>query len=164
MNGINKVILVGNVGNDPEVKRLDSGTPVAKIRVATTEYYRNRNGERMETTEWHSVTLWRALAEIAEKYVHKGSKVYIEGKLRSREFEDREGHRRRVTEIEADNLIIFDKRNGGRSGSGPSQEYDAFRDEASFAGHEDIHPADDYGPAGPDSGFEPESGEKPLPY
>lgn len=158
MNGINKVILVGNVGNDPDVRRLESGTPVAKIRVATTEYYRNRNGERMETTEWHSVTLWRALAELAEKYVHKGSKVYIEGKLRSREFEDREGHRRRVTEIEAENLIIFDKRNGGRPGITSARE-----DQAPAA--QDTSPMpEDYGPVDTEPGFEPDSGEEPLPY
>lgn len=158
MNGINKVILVGNVGNDPDVRRLESGTPVAKIRVATTEYYRNRNGERMETTEWHSVTLWRSLAELAEKYVHKGSKVYIEGKLRSREFDDREGHRRRITEIEAENLIIFDKRNGGRTGSTGAREENSYS-------AQDVPPmTEDYGPVEPEPGFEPDSGEEPLPY
>ncbi|MCX7650643.1 MAG: single-stranded DNA-binding protein [Flavobacteriales bacterium] len=158
MNGINKVILVGNVGNDPEIKRLETGTPVAKIRIATTEYYRNRNGERMESTEWHSVTLWRSLAELAEKYLHKGSKVYVEGKLRNREFEDREGHRRKITEIEAENIIIFDKRNGGRPGPAGG------RDESGYMAS-DVPPLhDEYGPAEPGPGFEPESGEEPMPY
>jgi single-strand DNA-binding protein len=110
MNGVNKVILVGNLGSDPEVKRLDSGTTVAKIRLATTESYRNKNGEKIDTTEWHTVNLWRGLGEIAEKYLRKGSKVYIEGKLRSREYDDKDGNKRRLIEIEAENMIMLDSR------------------------------------------------------
>lgn len=158
MNGVNKVILVGNLGNDPDVRRLESGTPVAKIRIATTETYRNRNGERFETTEWHNVTLWRSLAELAERFLHKGSKVYVEGKLRSREFEDREGHRRRITEIEAENIIIFDKRNGGRhaQAAAPAQE------EATY--EEGEVPPPEYGHDEGPTGFSPESGEEQVHY
>ncbi|MCX7768320.1 MAG: single-stranded DNA-binding protein [Flavobacteriales bacterium] len=155
---MNKVILVGNLGNDPDVRRLESGTPVAKIRIATTETYRNRNGERFETTEWHNVTLWRSLAELAERFLHKGSKVYVEGKLRSREFQDREGHRRRVTEIEAENIIIFDKRNSGRQAqaAAPVQEEPTYQESEA--------PYQEYGPEEGPSGFSPESGEEPVQY
>jgi len=158
MNGINKVILVGNLGTNPNVKRLESGTLVAKIRIATTEYYRNRNGERMENTEWHSVTLWRSLAELAEKYLQKGSKVYIEGKLRNRDFEDKDGNRRRVTEIEADNLIIFDKKINKKL----TQDHLADVDHENLEDYSQIH--DEEPPFDPDNGFEPSSSEDQIPY
>lgn len=108
---VNKVILIGNLGADPEVRALTSGAKVARIRIATSESYNNKEGERITNTEWHSVNLWRGLADIAERYLKKGSSVYIEGKLRTRSYDDKDGVTRYVTEIEADQMTML----GGRS-------------------------------------------------
>lgn len=107
---INKVILVGNVGADPEVKSLDNGVKVARIRVATTEriYIKEKN-EYKDNTEWHNITLWRGLAEVVDKYIRKGSQVYIEGKLRTREY-DKNGTKCYATEILADDMKMLGKR------------------------------------------------------
>ncbi len=111
MAGVNKVILVGNLGKDPEVRHLESGVMVANFPLATTESYRDRNtGERKQVTEWHNVVLWRGLAEISEKYLKKGNQVYIEGKLRTRSWQDQEGNTRYTTEVIADNMTML----GGR--------------------------------------------------
>jgi len=118
MSGVNKVILVGRLGKDPEVRHLESGTAVANFPVATSETYKDRNtGERREQTEWHNVVLWRGLAEIAEKYLNKGDMVYIEGKLRTRSWE-KEGITRYTTEVVADNMTML-----GGSGGSQSQDY-----------------------------------------
>jgi len=115
MTGVNKVILVGNLGKDPEVRHLESGVMVANFPLATTETYRDRNtGERRQTTEWHNVVLWRGLAEISEKYLKKGNQVYIEGKLRTRSWQDQEGNTRYTTEVIADNMTML----GGRPSEG----------------------------------------------
>jgi len=111
MAGVNKAILVGNLGKDPEVRYLDSGVAVANFSLATTENYRNKEGEKVSQTEWHNVVLWRGLAEIAEKYLKKGSSVYIEGRIRNRKWEDKEGNTRYNNEILADNMTML----GGRS-------------------------------------------------
>lgn len=112
MAGVNKVILIGNLGADPEVRHLQNGTPVANIRLATSETYKDRQtGERREQTEWHNVVLWRGLAEITEKYLRKGSKVYIEGKLRTRQWQDKDGQTRYTTEIVADEMTMLDRAN-----------------------------------------------------
>jgi len=120
MAGVNKVILVGNLGKDPEVRHLESGVMVANFPVATTETYRDRNtGERRQVTEWHNIVLWRGLAEISEKYLKKGNQVYIEGKLRTRSWQDQEGNTRYTTEVVADNMTML----GGRPAeSSHSQE------------------------------------------
>jgi single-strand DNA-binding protein len=107
---VNKVILVGNVGQDPEVRYLDKTTPVCTLRMATSETYRNKNGEKVTNTEWHSVVLWRGLAEVAEKYVRKGSQIYIEGKLRTRSWDDKDNNKRYTTEIVADVMQMLGKR------------------------------------------------------
>jgi len=117
--GVNKVILIGNLGADPEVRTLTSGAKVARIRIATSESYTNREGERVTNTEWHSVNLWRGLADIVERYLKTGNTVYIEGKLRTRSYDDKEGVTRYVTEIEADNMTMLGGRNDG--GQGQSQ-------------------------------------------
>lgn len=110
MAGVNKVILVGNLGKDPEVRHLESGIPVASFSLATSETYKDRNtGERKTVTEWHNVVLWRGLAEVAEKYLHKGDQVYIEGKLRTRQWESDNGTRY-TTEVIGDNMTML----GGR--------------------------------------------------
>jgi single-strand DNA-binding protein len=98
---INKVILVGNVGKDPEVKHLDSETAVASFPLATSENYTNKNGEKVETTEWHNIVCWRRLATVAENYVKKGSQLYIEGKIRTRTYDGQDGTKRYFTEIYA---------------------------------------------------------------
>lgn len=114
MAGINKVILIGNLGKDPEVRHLESGASVANFTLATSESYKDRNsGERVTHTEWHNVVLWRGLAEVAEKYLKKGNQVYIEGKLRTRSWEDKDGNTRYTTEVIADNMTML----GGRSGA-----------------------------------------------
>jgi single-strand DNA-binding protein len=110
---INKVILLGNVGMDPEVRSLETGVKVARIRLATSERIFNRQtNETTEHTEWHTVTLWRGLAEVVDKYVHKGSQLYIEGRLRSREWEQ-DGQKRYATEIVADDMKLLGRRQDG---------------------------------------------------
>ena len=90
MAGVNKAILVGNLGKDPEVRHLENGTPVASFPIATSESYKDKDGNRVEKTEWHNIVLWRGLAEVAEKYLKKGQTVYIEGKIRTRNYQDKD--------------------------------------------------------------------------
>lgn len=107
---VNKVILIGNLGKDPEVRHLENGASVANFSLATSESYKDRtSGERKTITDWHNIVLWRGLAEIAEKYLKKGSKVYIEGKLRTRSYEDQNGQTRYVTEVVGDELTMLDR-------------------------------------------------------
>ncbi|NNF02657.1 MAG: single-stranded DNA-binding protein [Bacteroidia bacterium] len=110
MSGINKVILVGNLGKDPEVRELDGGIVVAKFPLATSETFKNKEGTRVDQTEWHNIVLWRGLAEVAERFLRKGSLVYIEGKLKTRSWDDKEGNKKYITEVVADNLTILSKR------------------------------------------------------
>jgi len=117
MAGVNKVILVGNLGADPEVKTLESGTKVASLRLATTERYKDRNGNQQEATEWHNVVLWRGLAEIAEKYLSKGRQVYIEGKIKTRKWTDQSGADRYSTDIIADEMTLLGGPGGGNAAS-----------------------------------------------
>jgi single-strand DNA-binding protein len=112
---VNKVILVGNVGQDPEVRYLDTNVPVCTLRMATSDVYKNKIGERVTTTEWHNVVLWRGLAEVAEKYVHKGSQIYIEGKLRTRSWEDKDKNKKYITEIVADVMQLLGKKSDEHS-------------------------------------------------
>ena len=112
MAGVNKVILVGNLGKDPEVRYLDSGVAVANFTLATTENYKNKQGERVSQTEWHNIVLWRGLAEVAEKWLKKGSSIYVEGKIRNRKWEDKDGNTRYNTEVLADNMTMLGSRNG----------------------------------------------------
>ena len=117
---INKVILVGNVGGDPEVRTTESGVKVARIRLATSERYTDKqSGERKELTEWHTITLWRGLADIVDRYVHKGSQLYIEGRLRTREWTDTNNIKRYTTEILADNMQLLGRRGDGQ-GAAPA--------------------------------------------
>mgnify|MGYP002534123081 FL=1 len=109
---VNKVILIGNVGLDPEVRTLESGVKTARIRLATTERIFNRQTqESSEHTEWHTVTLWRGLADVVDKYVRKGSQIYIEGSLRTREWQDQQGNKRYSTEIIANDMKLLGRRN-----------------------------------------------------
>jgi len=111
MAGINKVILVGNLGKDPEVRNLEGGVAVANFSIATSEVYTDKtSGERKTITEWHNVVVWRKLAEIAEKYLKKGNQIYIEGKLRTRKWQDKEGNNRYTTEVVGDNLQMLGRK------------------------------------------------------
>lgn len=121
MAGINKVILVGNLGKDPEVRSLESGAKVANFTLATSESYKNRDGQRVTQTEWHNIVLWRGLAEIAEKFLRKGNQVYIEGKIRTRAWDDKDGNKRYTTEILGDNLTMLGGRRDDAEGdTGPT--------------------------------------------
>ncbi len=110
MKGLNKVLLLGNLGKDPEVQTLEGNIKVAKFSLATTEAYKDENGQLHTHTEWHNIILWRGLADLAEKYLRKGSSVHIEGKNRTRSFDDKQGVKRYVTEIIAEQLILLDKK------------------------------------------------------
>lgn len=123
MSSLNRAMIIGNLGKDPEVRTTQNGTKVANISVATSERWRDRNsGEQRERTEWHRVTLWDKLAEIAEKYLHKGSKVYLEGKIQTRKWQDQSGQDRYATEIvlqgfDAKMVMLDGKQEGGSSSS-----------------------------------------------
>ena len=153
---LNKVMLIGNVGNDPEIRYLDSNpqspqgnAKVASFRLATTERYRDRNGETRENTEWHSIVAWRSNADLVEKFVHKGSQIYIEGKLRTRQWTDQTGNKRFTTEVQADNIQLLGKRtdtpqpgqpaSGGYQGqnspAGPYQGQQGYQGQNSPAGN-----------------------------
>ena len=120
MSGVNKVILVGRLGKDPEVRHLESGASVANFPIATSEVYKDRNtGERKEQTEWHNIVLWRGLADVAEKYLNKGDMVYIEGKLRTRSWE-KDGITRYTTEVVGDNMTMLSPK--GSTGGGGYDE------------------------------------------
>ena len=123
MRGVNRVMLIGNLGKDPDIQNLEGNIAVAKFPLATTETFKDRSGKLVSQTEWHTVVLWRGLAELASKYLHKGSLVYIEGRLRTRSWEDKEGNRKFATEVVGDNLIMLDKRvDGGTSHSSSASE------------------------------------------
>lgn len=116
MASVNKVIIVGNLGKDPEVRYMPNGEAVANITVATTDTWKDKTtGERREATEWHRVAFYRKLAEIAGQYLKKGSQVYIEGSLKTRKWQDKEGHERYTTEIIADTMQMLGRREGGGS-------------------------------------------------
>jgi single-strand DNA-binding protein len=146
MRGVNRVMLIGNLGKDPDVQYLEGNIAVAKFPLATTETYKDRTGKLVSQTEWHTVVLWRGLAELAQKYLHKGSLIYIEGRLRTRNWDDKEGNRKFATEVVGDNLIMLDKRADGSGWHG----------QGSSGGHEgqgpDLHDTDEIPPLGEPSG------------
>jgi single-strand DNA-binding protein len=115
-------MLIGNLGKDPDVQYLEGNIGVAKFSLATTETYKDRGGKLVSQTEWHTVVLWRGLADLAQKYLHKGSLVYIEGRLRTRSWEDKEGNKKFATEVVGDNLIMLDKRGEGHMHAGHDYE------------------------------------------
>ena len=112
---VNKVILIGNVGKDPEIRYLESGVAVARLPLATSEVYKNKEGEKISNTDWHNIVLWRGLAEIAEKYIKKGSQLYIEGRIKTRSYTDRDGNVKYTTEIIGDNMQMLGKRSDDSS-------------------------------------------------
>src|ERR1700709_2147210 len=113
MRGVNRVVLIGNLGKDPDVQFLEGNIAVNKFSLASTETFKDRAGKLISQTEWHTVVLWRGLAELAQKYLHKGSLVYIEGRLKTRSWEDKDHNKKFATEVVGDNLIMLDKRSEG---------------------------------------------------
>ena len=122
MAGINKAILVGNLGKDPEMRYTPNGVAVCSFPMATSETYKDRNtGERVTQTEWHNIVIWRGMAETAEKYLRKGSQVYIEGKIKTRSWEDQQGQKRYTTEFVADVMQLLDRPNSSGGATQPTQ-------------------------------------------
>lgn len=139
-------MLIGHLGVDPEVRHLDNNSVVANFRLATTESYKTREGDWKEQTEWHNVVMWRRLAEIAENYLRKGSLVYIEGKLQTRSWEDRDGNKRYTTEVVASNMQMLDKKGddgGGTRSSGGGYSERSAAPEPSGGSDELDEPEDD---------------------
>ena len=121
MSGVNKVILVGNLGADPQLRYTPAGTAVANFNLATTERFTNKNGEREARTEWHRIVTWARLAEICNEYLKKGKQVYIEGRLQTRSWEDKEGNKKYTTEVVATNMVMLGR--AGETGDSPAQEF-----------------------------------------
>lgn len=113
MAGVNKVILVGNLGKDPEVRHLENGSVVANMTLATTESYKDRSGNRVDNTEWHDLELWDAQAKIAEQYLRKGSQIYVEGKIKTESWQDEQGNNRKKTRIRVNSFTMLGSRPSG---------------------------------------------------
>ena len=111
MRGVNKVILIGHLGKDPEVRKLDANSTIAKFSLATTEAFKTKDGNWVDQTEWHNIVMWRGLAERAERDLKKGMLIYLEGKIRTRSWEDKEGNKRYTTEVVVDSFLLLEKRN-----------------------------------------------------
>ena len=122
MAGVNKVILIGYLGQDPEVRYTQNGVPVANFSIATSEQWKDRDGVKQEHTEWHRIVAWNRLAEICGEYLHKGSQVYIEGKLQTRSWDDRDGNKRYATEIVAQSMTMLGSPRGDGNQSPPAQD------------------------------------------
>jgi single-strand DNA-binding protein len=122
--GVNKVILIGNLGQEPELRYTGSGTAVCNMRLATNESYTNRDGEEVQKTEWHNVVAWGRLGEICNEYLDKGSQVYFEGSLQTRSWEDRDGNTRYTTEVKAQEMMFLDSNRQGAPGDGFDQGYE----------------------------------------
>lgn len=138
-NGVNKVILIGNLGRDPQVMTFDNGVKKASFSIATTETYKSREGTREEIVEWHNIVLWRGLAEVAEKYLQKGNQIYLEGRIRTRQYEDKEGNTRYITEIEGQNMTML----GGRRDQVPEMNQAPADEVESNNSTEDLNTSDD---------------------
>ncbi|MEL6557117.1 MAG: single-stranded DNA-binding protein [Bacteroidota bacterium] len=145
MAGVNKVILVGNLGKDPEIRHLENGRAVVNFPLATSETYKTKDGERVTKTEWHNVVLWTPLAEIAEKYLAKGSQVYVEGKLTTRSWDDKDGNKRYTTEVVVREMTLLGGRpsEGGNSGYGDQgQSYNQQQPAAETAKNTTVAPVE----------------------
>lgn len=158
---LNKVMLIGNVGRDPEIRYIDGNNPsggnakVASFTLATSERYRDRNGEQKESTEWHNIVAWRNLADLAEKFIRKGTQIYVEGRIRTREFTDQTGAKRYRTEIYADVIQLL-----GRRSDNPAAGSDAAPRQGGFQPRQGGYsaPAGGYAPTAPQGGFAPQGG------
>jgi single-strand DNA-binding protein len=117
MKGLNKVTLIGNLGNNPEINTLDKDIKVAKFSLATSETFKDDKGQRHTTTDWHNIVLWRGLADLAQNFLHKGSLVYIEGKLKTRSYDDKDGRKIYVTEVIGEQILLLDKKTDNNHGN-----------------------------------------------
>ena len=124
MAGLNKVMLIGNLGRDPELKYLEGNIARVNFSLATTETYKDKNGNRNDQTEWHNIVLWRSMAESAEKLLKKGTQVYVEGKLQTRQWTDKEGHKRTTTEIVGESFVILQRRDTNAGGTSQTPQAD----------------------------------------
>ncbi len=113
MAGVNKVILVGNLGKDPELKYLEGNIARANFSIATSEFHKDKSGNKIEQTEWHNIVLWRSMAESAEKLLKKGTQIYLEGKLQTRQWIDKDGHKRNITEVVGESFLVLQRKENG---------------------------------------------------
>ncbi|MEI8202437.1 MAG: single-stranded DNA-binding protein [Bacteroidota bacterium] len=143
MAGVNKVILVGNLGKDPEIMIYENNVKKATFSLATTESYKNKDGLKVEKTEWHSIIVWRGLAEVAEKYLRKGSSIYLEGKIRSRTWDDQNNVKHYVTEIEGETFTMLGARREGSAQDAPPPQSNSHVSEASSHIDIPLQPAPD---------------------
>jgi single-strand DNA-binding protein len=161
--GVNKVILIGNLGQDPELRYTGSGTAVCNLRLATNESYKDSNGELVEKTEWHSVVAWARLAEICGEYLKKGSQVYFEGSLQTRQWEDRDGNTRYTTEVKAREMMMLDNKGGGGGGYDSSGGFDQSRGSSS-GGYSQARPQQQRQPQPAGGGNDPFGPDDDLPF
>ena len=140
---INKVILIGNLGADPEIRYTQSGTPVVNFRIATTERWKNQDGQQQEQTEWHNIVVWAGLAEICGKYLSKGKQVYLEGRIQNRSYDDRDGNKRYITEIVANEMQMLGRAGEQNSGGGYPMPQDDDYNQASQEKSPPFNPDDD---------------------
>lgn len=168
---VNKVILVGNVGKDPETRYLDESTAISKFPLATSETYKNRSGERVSNTEWHNIVLWRGLAQVAEKYVKKGTQLYIEGRIKTRSYDDADGNKKYITEIVGDQMQMLSRRPDDEGQGGQDSSYsqggqqEAGTRPAQGPSEEQKSPPDQGGTGSPDAPFDgAEEGPDDLPF
>ena len=120
MSSLNKVMLIGRLGKDPEIRYTQDGSPVANFSLATSDFWTDKSGTRQERTEWHNIVAWRKLADLSKRYLSKGRQVYVEGRLQTREWDDRDGNKRRTTEIVASQMVLIGSRPEGADSSGAS--------------------------------------------
>lgn len=125
MSGVNKVILIGHLGKDPESRTFEGGNMTTKFTLATNEVYKDKNGTRVENTEWHNIATWGKLADIASKLLHKGSQIYVEGKLKTRSWDDKDGNKKYITEVIADTFTLLDKKSSSDSSYGDVSSIDS---------------------------------------
>jgi len=135
MGSLNKVMIIGNLGKDPEVRAVTSGAKVANFSVATTESYTDKTGQKVDKTEWHNIVMWRGLAEVAEKYLRKGAQVYVEGRLQTRSWDDQNGQRKYMTEIVADNMVMLGRPRGEGGHESPAGDGGSYRNQRSEGGY-----------------------------
>lgn len=138
MRGLNKVMLIGHLGKDPEMQHLESGVTLCRFSLATNEAYKDKSGNRVDKTEWHNIVVWRALADTAGKYLKKGSLIYLEGKISTRSWTDKDNVKRYTTEIVADTFTMLDRKEGSASMAPPSDMGSVPMPESDAPGADDL--------------------------
>ena len=167
MKGLNKVMLIGNLGRDPEMRHTPSGTPVANFTLATNESFVDRNGQRQDRTEWHRIVVWSKLAEICGQYLRKGSQVYLEGRLQTRQWEDQKGQKRSTTEVVVNNMVMLGGRSEGGGGGGDVSGSNDYQTAAPVGAQDQGGSQASDGQSGgfkPDSSLDPVGEDDDLPF